>query len=45
MVVLAQVPTALQVAGVALVVIAGIGATRGGNRASAAGEVAIPLID
>jgi inner membrane transporter RhtA len=45
MVVLAQVPTALQVAGVALVVIAGIGATRGGNRASATGEVAIPLID
>ena len=44
-VVLAQVPAPLEVAGVALVVVAGIGATRGGSRTGPREPVAIPLID
>jgi inner membrane transporter RhtA len=44
-VVLAQVPTPLQTAGVALVVIAGIGAMRGGHRTDTGDHLALPLID
>lgn len=42
-VVLAQIPSALQVGAVALIVIAGVGATRGGSRAAGApAEVLVP---
>ena len=44
-VILAQVPTPLQAAGVALVVAAGMGATRGGHRRSATEELANTLVE
>ncbi len=43
--ILAQLPTPLQAAGVALVVVAGVGATRGGARPTAAGQAIVPLLD
>jgi inner membrane transporter RhtA len=41
-VILAQIPSPLQVAAVALIVVAGIGATRGGSREQAPVEVLVP---
>ena len=45
LVVLAQVPSPVQVLGVALVVTAGTGAARSGRRAESATEVAPTLIE
>ncbi len=42
---LAQVPTPLEAAGVALVVVAGMGATRGGGRTAESPEPLLPLPD
>lgn len=44
-VILGQVPTVLQAGGVALVVAAGMGATRGGSRPSRAESVVLPLVE
>jgi len=44
-IVLAQVPKPLEVGGVALVVVAGMGATRGGHRRPSVNEAVIPLLD
>ena len=44
-IVLGQVPKPLEVGGVALVVVAGMGATRGGHRQPAASDAVIPLLD
>ena len=44
-IILAQVPKPLEVGGVALVVVAGMGATRGGHRQRVALDAAIPLLD
>ena len=44
-IVLAQVPKPLEVGGVALVVVAGMGATRGGHRQPTASDAVIPLLD